>query len=288
MYLLFGLVSQGVNMSLATKIQIVQKTDTGLKRDHNEDSVGSEKTIGLAVLADGMGGHKSGEIASAMTIAHVLKTFKSSFKKIEHGEVDWESGLTNETMLLGRAIEESNQNIFQASCDNVANRGMGTTAVGLLFLNDKVSIAHVGDSRAYRLRNGSFEMLTEDHSLLQELVRKGFYSREEAEASDQKNVITRALGIEKEVEVDLSEEITDVNDIYLLCSDGLTDMVSDDVIHKILQEYGEDIEKAADELVITANENGGKDNISVILARVLSPFPLSETLTDKMFGWFRN
>jgi len=275
-------------MSLATKIQIVQKTDTGLKRDHNEDSVGSEKALGLVVLADGMGGHKSGEIASAMTVAHVLKTVKSLYRKIDHGQVDWESGLTRETMLLGKAIEESNQNIFQASAENLANRGMGTTAVAMLFLNDKVSIAHVGDSRAYRLRNESFEMLTEDHSLLQELVRKGFYSKEEAEQSDQKNVITRALGIEKEVDVDLSEEVTDVEDIYLLCSDGLTDMVSDDLIHKILQECGEDIEKAADELIMTANEHGGKDNISVILARVLNAFPLSETLTDKMFGWFRN
>lgn len=275
-------------MSLATNVQIVQKTDTGLKRDHNEDSVGSEKSIGLAVLADGMGGHKSGEIASAMTVAHVLKIFKTSFRKIAHGEVDWESGLTYETMLLGKSIEESNQNIFQASSENIANRGMGTTAVALLFLNNKVSIAHVGDSRAYRLRNGNFEMLTEDHSLLQELVRKGFYSREEAEASDQKNVITRALGIEKEVEVDLSEEITDVDDVYLLCSDGLTDMVTDDAVHKILQDCGEDIEKAADELVLAANENGGKDNISVILARIINPFPFGETLADKVFGWFRN
>jgi len=186
-------------MSLKGKVQIVHKTDTGMKRDHNEDSVGSEGNIGLAILADGMGGHKSGEIASAMTVSHVLEKFKTSYRNVEHGEVDWESGLTLETMLLGEAIEESNYNIHKASEDSPANRGMGTTAVGLLFLNNKVSIAHVGDSRAYRLRNNDFEMLTEDHSLLQELVRKGFYTKEEAEKSDQKNVITRALGIEATV-----------------------------------------------------------------------------------------
>jgi len=275
-------------MSLKGKVHIVHKTDTGMKRDHNEDSVGSEANIGLAILADGMGGHKSGEIASAMTVSHVLEKFKTSYRNVEHGEVDWESGLTQETMLLGEAIEESNYNINKASADSPANRGMGTTAVGLLFLNNKVSIAHVGDSRAYRLRHGDFEMLTEDHSLLQELVRKGFYTKEEAEKSDQKNVITRALGIEPTVEVDLAEEITDIGDLYLVCSDGLTDMVEDDDIHRILHDCGEDIEKAADELVMAANENGGKDNISVILAHVVAPFPLEETFTDKMLGWFRN
>lgn len=274
-------------MSMIGKVQIVHKTDTGMKRDHNEDSVGSEKSIGLAILADGMGGHKSGEIASAMTVSHVLEKFQTSFKNVQYGEIDWESGLTQESILLREAIEESNYQINKASEASAANRGMGTTAVGLLFLNNKVSIAHVGDSRAYRLRNGNFEMLTEDHSLLQELVRKGFYTKEEAEKSDQKNVITRALGIEPEVEVDLAEEITDVEDIYLVCSDGLTDMVSDDSIHRILQDYGDDIERAVDELVMAANENGGKDNISVILARIVTPFPMEDTIADKMFGWFR-
>ena len=275
-------------MSLAAKIDIVCKTDTGMKRDHNEDAVGAEASIGLAILADGMGGHNSGEIASAMTIAHVMDKFKASYKDLAHGEVDWESGLTFESLLLKESIEEANAEIHEASQASIANRGMGTTAVGLLFLNNKVSIAHVGDSRAYRLRDGTFELLTEDHSLLQELVRKGFYTREEARQSDQKNVITRALGIDSRVMVDIAEEIADVNDIYLVCSDGLTDMVSDDDIHRIVQECGDDIEKTADELVLLANENGGKDNISVILARVVNPFPLEESFTDKMLGWFRS
>lgn len=274
--------------SLASKVHIVQKTDTGMKRDHNEDSVGSEPDIGLAILADGMGGHNSGEIASAMTVAHVLERFKTSYRNLLHTEVDWETGLTQETLLLRDSIEEANAKIHEAAEASLANRGMGTTAVGLLFLNNKVSVAHVGDSRAYRLRDGNFELLTEDHSLLQELVRKGFYTREEASASVQKNVITRALGIEPKVEVDVAEEIADVDDIYLMCSDGLTDMVGDDDIHRIIQEREDDIEGAADELVLAANENGGKDNISVILARVINPFPLEESFTDKMLGWFRN
>lgn len=275
-------------MSLASKIEIVKKTDTGLKRDHNEDSVGSEKAIGLAVLADGMGGHNSGEIASAMTIAHVLERFKTTYKNIEHGGLDWDSGLTQETILLKEAILEANKEVYEAAQASLANRGMGTTVVAMLFLNNKVSIAHVGDSRAYRLRDGTFELLTEDHSLLQELVRKGFYTREEARQSAQKNVITRALGIDTRLTVDVLEEITDVGDIYLVCSDGLTDMVSDDDIHRILQENEDDIETAADELVLAANENGGKDNISVILARVITPFPLEESFAEKMLGWFRN
>ena len=275
-------------MNLSTKIEIVHKTDTGMKRDHNEDSVGSNTELGLAVLADGMGGHKSGEIASAMTVSHVLEKFKQEYRNIEFGVVDWESGHTAESMLLADAITEANRNIHDASVASPANRGMGTTVVGLLFLNNKVSIAHVGDSRAYRLRNGNFEMLTEDHSLLQELVKKGFYTKEQAAESGQKNVITRALGIEPGVEVDVLEEVADLGDIYLICSDGLTDMVVDDEIHRIIQERGDDISGAADELVITANENGGKDNISVILARVVKPFPIEDNLADKMFGWLKN
>ena len=275
-------------MSLASKIEIVQKTDTGLRRDHNEDSVGVEKAIGLAVLADGMGGHNSGEIASAMAVAHVLERFKKNYKNLDHGGLDWETGLTQETILLQSTIKEANQEIYNAAQSSLSHRGMGTTVVGMLFLNNKVSIAHVGDSRAYRLRDGSFELLTEDHSLLQELVRKGFYTREEARQSDQKNVITRALGIDPRVTIDIAEEITDVGDIYLACSDGLTDMVSDNEIHRILQENDKDMETAADELVLAANENGGKDNISVILARVVNPFPLEESFADKMLGLFRS
>ncbi len=264
-------------MSLVSKVQIVQKTDRGKLRSHNEDSVGSEPSMGLAILADGMGGHNSGEIASAMAVADVLKKFNSAYTSIQHGEVDGVSGLTHETELLRKSIEEASRNIYEASEASLADRGMGTTAVSLLFLDNKVSIAHVGDSRAYRLRGSHFEVLTQDHSLIQELVREGFYTREEAARCGQKNVITRALGIAPQVEVDAAEETVDVDDIYLMCSDGLTDMVTDDSIRRILEETRHDIESAADKLVMRANDNGGADNISVVLARIHDPFPFEES-----------
>jgi len=147
-------------------------------------------------------------------------------------------------------------------------QGMGTTVVTAITFNDRISIANVGDSRLYRLRSDDFKQITKDHSLVQELIDRGLFSPEEAEKNAPKNLVTRALGLDSKVEVDIIEDQIDAGDIYLLCSDGLTDMVKDEEIHLTLSKYSANLALAADKLVEIAKEYGGKDNISVILARV--------------------
>ena len=163
-------------------------------------------------------------------------------------------------------------------------QGMGTTVVVVLFYNNMVTVAHVGDSRVYRLRNGDLAQITNDHSLVQELIDRGFFTPEEAEANTPKNLVTRALGIDETVEVDISEETARPGDIYLLCSDGLNDMVDDEEIRLTLSKYSANLVEAAHELVRLANESGGKDNISVVLARPRAPFPAKAGVFSKLVG----
>jgi protein phosphatase len=157
---------------------------------------------------------------------------------------------------------------------------MGTTLVVVLFHDDRLTIAHVGDSRVYRLRNGQMEQLTRDHTLLQELVDRGFYTPEEARQSLNRNIVTRALGVESGIKVELQEDIALPDDLYLLCSDGLNDMLDDEAIRLTLVEFGANLDRAAERLVDQANELGGADNISVVLVRVIKPF-------SSQRGWFR-
>jgi protein phosphatase len=163
---------------------------------------------------------------------------------------------------------------------------MGTTVVGCLFHDNRITIAHVGDSRLYRLRGEGFEQVTLDHSLLQELVDRGFYSPEEAQRAANKNYVTRALGVEQSVEVEIQEHPSQKGDIYVLCSDGLSDMVEDDDIQLTINTFGANLDTVAKQLVQLGNDNGGKDNISVLLAQVLEPFPARRGVLDRMLGWF--
>jgi protein phosphatase len=164
---------------------------------------------------------------------------------------------------------------------------MGTTVVAGLFFDDKLTIAHVGDSRLYRCRDGKLEQVTQDHSLMQELVSRGFYTPEEAQRAAAKNYVTRALGVEPTVDVEITEVPALKEDLYLLCSDGLSDMVEDDDIQLTINTFGANLETVAKQLVLLGNDNGGRDNISVVLVRVLDAFPAQRGVIDrirKMFG----
>jgi protein phosphatase len=163
---------------------------------------------------------------------------------------------------------------------------MGTTVVVLLFHDNRFTVAHVGDSRLYRYRDNELEQITRDHSLMQELVDKGFYTTEQARESLNKNLVTRAIGAEESVQVDIHEDAALEEDIYLLCSDGLTDMLEDEVIKNTITDSSEDLEKIATELIRLSNESGGKDNISVILARPLKPFSAEDSLFSRVFELF--
>jgi protein phosphatase len=273
-------------MSLKDKIIIAGLTDQGLVRDHNEDSIGSEPNLGAVVLADGMGGHKGGEVASALAVDTILSALNKSLPAIDPGETDETTGYSQESMAIEKAIKEANSVIFEAARNNNQYEGMGTTVVVLVFYDNRVTIAHVGDSRLYRMREKHMEQLTRDHTLLQELVDRGLYTPEQAQKSMNKNLVTRAVGVNEHVEVDLLEDIVLTNDIYLLCSDGLTDMINDGLIEDTILNYGDSLERTAKELVHQAKEHGGKDNVSALLARPIKPFPANSAWFSRIFDLF--
>jgi PPM family protein phosphatase len=273
-------------MSLKDKIEIVGKTDTGIVRDHNEDAISCDTALGLAILADGMGGHRGGEVASAITVSTILESLTNTLKHIKSGETDEETGYSLESVAVHEAVNLANGNVYTSSSENAQYRGMGTTVVVLLFYDNRFTVAHVGDSRLYRLRDDVLEQITRDHSLMQELIDRGFYTPEQARKSLNKNLVTRAVGIEKQVQVDILEDVARTGDIYLLCSDGLTDMLDDDLIYKTIAENSNDISMAASELIRLSCEFGGKDNISVILVRLLKPFQAKNGLFSRFFELF--
>ena len=273
-------------MNLKGKIEIVGQTDVGSVRDHNEDAISIDVPLGLAILADGMGGHLGGEVASAITVSTVLDTLTEKLKTIKEGAIDEKTGYTMESINVHDAVMLANTNVFESSNENAQYRGMGTTVVVVLFYDNRFTVAHVGDSRLYRLRDGVLEQITRDHSLMQELIDRGFYTPEQARKSLNKNLVTRAVGIEKNVRVDIQEDVAQVDDIYLLCSDGLTDMIEDELIHETIKRNTNNLEKAVTELIEEANKHGGKDNISVILARPLKSFPAQNSLFSRFFDLF--
>lgn len=274
-------------MSLEEKIEIVALSDTGRVRQNNEDSIGSQPLNGLVVLADGMGGHKGGEVASSICVNTILSQLE---ERLERNDLETqtinETGYSNESLLIQHAIEHANEVVHQTAQSQPQYQGMGTTVVVLKFYDNRVSIAHIGDSRCYRYRDHSMEQITKDHTLLQELVDRGFYTPEEARKSLNKNLVTRALGIDPIASPDISEEIALTGDIFLLCSDGLTDMLTDEQISLTLEEYSDTLEEAAKQLITKANQNGGKDNVSVILCKILSEFPTRSNWLSRLMNWF--
>jgi protein phosphatase len=275
-------------MSLRGKIDFAQMTDTGRVRDHNEDAIGSNPDIGLMVLADGMGGYNAGEVASGIAVQIVTELASEAATREELNNVDPHSGLMRQSIILRDAVYRSNKIIYQTAQSQTHCEGMGTTIVACMFHDDKVSVAHVGDSRAYRLRGGQFEQITLDHSLLQELVDRGFYTQEEAQRSTNRNYVTRALGVEPTVEVEVREYDVLPDDIYLLCSDGLPDMVEDDDIHLTISTFDASLDRVGQQLVDLANDHGGRDNISVMLAQVKEAFPAKRGLIAKLAGMLRS
>lgn len=273
-------------MALKDKVSTALLSDMGRVRTNNEDAVAEDISLGLLVLADGMGGYNAGEIASGITIATMLDTARREWKTLPKGQVDATTGYTHEALLLRNAVETAHTTIYHVSQSQPQCAGMGTTVVACLLHNDRLSIAYVGDSRLYRLREGRLEQITRDHSLLEELIARGHYSRAEAMKLVRKNIVTRALGVEPEVTVDLIEETAEVGDIVLICSDGLTDMVDDETIRLTLVEYAGNMTAAAKKLVDTANERGGKDNISVVLARINESFARKNRWFDRFADWF--
>lgn len=240
--------------------EICTQTDAGLMRDNNEDALAFDAATRLCILADGMGGYNAGEIASGMAVA---------FIKSEMGRWLSQAGKLANAREVRQAleicVENANHSIFNAAHSNPQYAGMGTTLVVGVFQGDRLLLGHIGDSRCYRLRGQAFQQITKDHSLLQEQIDAGLISPEQALTSSIRNLVTRALGVEDTVLVDVNEHRVETGDIYLMCSDGLSDMLVDEEIAAILL-GSETLEKKARQLIVAANAAGGHDNISVLMA----------------------
>jgi protein phosphatase len=251
------------------RIQVGARTDLGRKRGNNEDSYKLVPELNLFILSDGMGGEAHGEVASNIAVetiaAHCLSPEKQGGEPANSSELRAE--LNEKSNRLVSSIVAANKEIYDSAQKHPAQRGMGATVVAIWVNETKVSVAHVGDSRAYLLRSGELIQLTQDHSLVAEQLRRGIITREQAEKSDMQSVLIRALGIEPEVQVDAEEQVLMEGDILVLCSDGLSRMVSDVEIASTLLTNSE-VQQAADRLVDLANEYGGEDNISVVVVRV--------------------
>jgi len=244
-----------------TLLKIAGYTDTGLRREYNQDHIGFDQELGIAVLADGMGGHKAGEVAAHMAVKFVLEKLRKFV--LQENSVS----ITGSQLLefVSNTISSSNAEIYSAQESEEAYKGMGTTIVATVVIGTQVYVGHVGDSRLYLYRSRTLQRLTKDHSLAQDLIDRGFYTEREARSANVGHVVTRALGSRPEVEVEANDEQLQAYDLLLLCSDGLTDMVSDWQIAEIIDENIADLEIAAKKLIALANHYGGKDNISVIL-----------------------
>ncbi len=246
-------------------LEFFSATDTGRARNNNEDSVAVDEPSALVVLADGMGGYNAGEVASGMA---------TSFIKTELGrwlaEASENASDTDVRRAMDICVDNANRAIFNAANSNPQYAGMGTTLVVGVFRDARLLMGHVGDSRAYRLRGGRMAQITHDHSLLQEQIDSGLITQEQAAFSANKNLVTRAVGVEDTVLLETHLHDVLPGDTYLLCSDGLSDMLDDDSISQLLQ-TGDSLSELAAALVNAANDAGGKDNISVVLARVRGP-----------------
>lgn len=257
--------------------EICTQTDLGLVRNNNEDAVTFEAASRLCILADGMGGYNAGEIASGMAVA---------FIKSEMGRWLSQAGKHASAKEVRRAleicVENANHSIFNAADANPPYAGMGTTLVVGVFQQDRLILGHVGDSRCYRLRGGDFQQITKDHSLLQEQLDAGLITAEQARTSTNKNLVTRALGVDDTVMLEVHEHRVESGDVYLMCSDGLSDMVSDEGIEDVVS-GGASLEQKARQLIVIANGAGGRDNISVLLARAEEAL-VKRGLLSRMLG----
>jgi len=253
-------------------LRMTGKTDTGMVREHNEDCFLIVPESGIAILADGMGGHLAGEVASAMAIDRVTHSLLNAFAQRRAAKSGGEPGHSFESAALVEAIKAANAAIHEASMNRPEQAGMGTTIVAATFQNNTLTVAHVGDSRMYRYRAGVLSQVTEDHSMVQELLRRGLMTPEEARNSLNRNLVTRALGIDPLVEVDVREQPFEDGDIYLLCSDGLNDVLLDEEIAAILARHPDNLEAATQQLIAEVNARGGPDNVSIVLVRTDGQF----------------
>ncbi|MBI4051914.1 MAG: Stp1/IreP family PP2C-type Ser/Thr phosphatase [Elusimicrobia bacterium] len=259
------------------------KSDTGRVRSNNEDSILINEELRLFAVADGMGGHNSGEVASRIAIRVLQEALQQMFSSRSMPE-EVNTNFSLQTNQLAWAVRLANQAVFEASRDKPQNQGMGTTLSVALVQNNKAGVVHIGDSRIYMFREGNLIQLTRDHSLVMEQVRQGLITQEEAESSRLQNILTRALGTQPKAQIDVEEHPLMEGDILLLCSDGLTRMLKESALVKIFREK-EELSAICNTLIESANQAGGMDNISVIVIQIKPLGP--SRLLKRFFTYLR-
>lgn len=265
------------------QFDMASATDVGRVRAHNEDSIAADPEIGLATLADGMGGYNAGEVASGIAVAMV----PAEIRKLHASQALRDLAEREVQEMVAAQASKVNAAIYAAAQNQANYSGMGTTLVIAYWHGDRVTIGHMGDSRCYRMRGAKIKALTRDHSWIQEQIDAGLMTQEQARASKKKNLVTRACGIDLNVTPEVHTHDVEPGDIYVLCSDGLYDMVSDDNIHLTVSSLKSNLPLAARQLVQQANDNGGRDNISVILVHVLRVTGAQSGLLARFKSWFK-
>lgn len=272
-----------IRQHLMTTLTMAGLTDPGRLRPQNEDRIVLHPEIGLVVLADGMGGHNAGEVASRLAVDVMVRHCVNALAAEPDSVVGHDpEPCGHERDALHGAIEAANIAIHEMAHHDPECAGMGSTVVAALFQDDALCVAHVGDSRLYRLRDGRLQLLTEDHSVVQELLNRGLLTPEQARQSVSKNLVTRALGVDARVQIDMSAHTTEPGDLYLLCSDGLNDVLTNTQIEQLLTAHGADPDAAVRRLVDAVNQAGGPDNISVILVRTDKHFRRTRKTAQKL------
>lgn len=273
-------------MALTDALQIVSITDPGRVRGHNEDCVESRPELGIVVLADGMGGYNAGEVASGMATSLIASGLQEVWTKDALKKLSRDAAMALSQRVLQEQVAKANKAIFEAAQKDPHCAGMGTTLVACMFYDNFLTVGHIGDSRLYRMRSDILEQVTRDHSLLQEQIDSGLITKEDARSSHNKNLVTRAVGIDPEVEAEIHSYDVQKDDIFLLCSDGLNDMIEDDEIQMTLIALRSNLDLTAQQLVQAANDAGGRDNVSVMLVRIEKEFGVERGFWATVKSWF--
>lgn len=267
-------------------LEYASKTDIGRVRSQNEDAIALSPSHGFAVIADGMGGYSAGEVASDIATAVFKASMERGLDQLQDPPLDIFTKREEQIQqLMVESVKRANSAVLQAALNEPKYHGMGTTLVAALFHSNRITVAHVGDSRAYRFRQGELVQITRDHSLLQEQIDAGLIAPEWARFVPNKNLVTRAVGVDPEIEVEVQEHPTQAGDIYLLCSDGLSEMLSVQEIRDILLSFGDMLDHACEALVERANVNGGLDNTSAVLIKVQSGGPKKKGVLGRIRSW---
>lgn len=269
-------------MSTQFTLEIASLTDPGQVRTQNEDAIAHLDALGLAILADGMGGYNAGEVASGMAIALLKSELELALPGLNE-----RADLMHQT--LAQAITAANRSIYKMAASRQQYTGMGTTLVLTVLRDQTLTVAHLGDSRLYRMRATELRQVTQDHSMLQEQINAGVLTAEQARHSLHKNLVTRALGVAEEAQPDIADHRVEAGDVYLLCSDGLSDMVDDVDIATILASAGSEpnLQACAEKLVACANKNGGRDNVSVIVLKVVAKPNNENGIVSRFLKWLK-